>query len=115
MGKNEFQGLIFTNHALERMAERGIKQKDIWETYTYPDFQDEKKNSATERRKKVGEHTISVIFKRNAKNEVIIVSCWIEPPVPGSRDAKEKDWWEKYKRAGFWGKLWLTVVKQILY
>lgn len=113
MATNIYRGLIFTNHAKERMRDRGINQEQIWETYTSPDFQDEKKNNATERRKKFGGTEISIILKHNEKNEPIIVSCWMEPPLPGSRDAREKEWWGKYKKAGFWGKLWLTFLKQI--
>lgn len=113
MGKNEYRGLIFTNHALTRMRERGIENEKIWETYTKPDYQDEKKNNATERRKKFGNSEISIIFQHNNKNEAVIISCWMEPPLPGSKDAKEKEWWENYKKAGFWGKLWLTFTKQL--
>lgn len=113
MQKNEFQGLILTNHALKRVYERGITKKDIWETYSFPDAQEEKKNNTTERRKKLQSREISIIFKRNLKNEVIILSCWMEPPLPGSKDAKEKIWWQKYKKAGFFEKLWLTFLKQI--
>lgn len=113
MGNNVYNGLIFTNHALTRMKEREISREDIWETYKFPDFQDEKKNDAAERTKKFGKKEVSIIFKYNEKNEVIIVSCWMEPPLPGSRDAKEKEWWKKYQKAGFWDKLWLQAVKQL--
>lgn len=115
MAQNEYQGLIFTNHALRRMKERGITHQNIWETYKFPDFQAEKKNDSVERSKKFGKREISVIFKHNEKNEIVIVSCWMEPPFPGSSDAKEKEWWKKYKNAGFWGKLWLQAVKQLIY
>ncbi|MBP9815555.1 MAG: DUF4258 domain-containing protein [Candidatus Levybacteria bacterium] len=113
MQLNEFQGLILTNHALKRMSERGITKKDIWETYKFPDAQVEKENNTTERRKKLQAREISIIFKRNLKNEVIVLSCWMEPPLPGSKDAKEKAWWQKYKKAGFFKKFWLTFLKQL--
>ncbi len=44
--KNEYQGLIFTNHALERMRERGITQQQVWETHKFPDAQEESKNNS---------------------------------------------------------------------
>lgn len=115
MSANVYQGLIFTNHALERMRERRITNQDIWETYNFPDFQAEKKNDSVERSKKFGKREISIIFKHNEKNEVVIVSCWMDPPLPGSPDAREKQWWQRYKKAGFWGKLWLTLLKQITF
>lgn len=111
--QNEYQGLIFTNHALDRMKQRGISQQQVWETHKFPDFQDESKNNATERRKRFGDATVTIIYKHNERHETIIVSVWMDPPLPGSRDAKEKEWWQKYKKAGFWGKLWLQFMKQI--
>lgn len=113
MSQSKYQDLIFTDHALKRMNERGITHKDIWETYTFPDFQNRKKNDAVERTKKFEKTEVTVVFKHNKQNEVIIVSCWMEPPLPGSKDDREKKWWGKYKKAGFWGKLWLTFIKQL--
>ena len=113
MSKNEYQGLIFTNHVLERMKQRGITYQQVWETYKFPDEQSELDKGATEHRKKFGSYSVAVIFKHNDKNEVILISCWMDPPLPGSKDAKEKEWWRDYKKAGFWGKLWLTFIKQL--
>lgn len=113
MSKNEYNGLIFTNHALERMRERGITQEKMWQTYKNPDTQNERKHNTTERRKKFGNSEISIIFTHNERNEAIVVSCWVEPPLPGSKDAKEKEWWNRYKKAGFWGKIYLTLIKQL--
>lgn len=113
MGKNQYAGLIFTNHVLSRIKERGIRPEQIWETYKNPDKQSGVKKGATERTKKFGNYFVSIVFKHNEKNEVIIISAWMDPPLPGTSDAKEHKWWKKYKRSGFWGKLWLTAVKQI--
>ncbi|MGE5041813.1 MAG: hypothetical protein ACM3IJ_02830 [Candidatus Levyibacteriota bacterium] len=113
MEKNEYQGLIITNHCLERMKQRGVTYQKIWETHTYPDFQDVLRGEATERKKKYGERTVSILFKRNHQNETIIISCWMEPPMPGSKDARQQEWYRRYKKAGFWGKIWLTAIKQI--
>lgn len=113
MNQNEYQGLILTNHALARMKERGITNQQVWETHKFPDSQDETKNGATERRKKFGESQVSIIYKHNPQHETIIISVWMDPPLPGSKDAKEKDWWQRYKKAGFLGKIWLSLLNQI--
>ncbi len=112
MAQNEYRGLIFTNHVLERMRARGITQEQIWETYTSPDKQDQIKD-ADRRVKKFGNVSVTIVFKYNEKRETIIISAWMDPPLPGSKDAAQKDWWEKYKKAGFMGKIWLTLVKQM--
>lgn len=108
---NEYRSLIFTNHVLARMKERGINKEQIWETYTSPDAQDQVKD-ADRRVKKFGNRSITIVFKYNEKNETVILSAWIDPPLPGSKDAKEKIWWSEYKKAGFWKKIWLTFMKQ---
>lgn len=113
MRKNEYQGLILTNHVLERMSQRGITHQQIWEAYNAPDVQDYAKKQTLERKKKFGDHEVTIIYKHNELHQVVILSAWMEPPMPGSKDAKEKIWWEKYKNAGFWGKLWLTFLKQL--
>lgn len=112
MGKNEYQGLIFTNHLLERMRQRGITHNQIWETFKHPDKQDENRKGATERTKKFEKYEITILFKHTPQNEVIIITCWMDPPLPGSQDARDKAWWENYRRAGFFGKAWLSFLKQ---
>lgn len=113
MGKNEYKSLILTNHAIDRISQRAITEEDIWQTYKSPDFQEERKNNAVLRSKRFKNYEISIIYKYSTENKPIILSVWMEPPIPGSKDAKEKEWWGKYKRAGFWGKIFLTFQKQI--
>ena len=113
MGKNTFKGLIFTNHALDRLRERGIKHEQAWETYTYPDSEKRKEKGTTKRRKMFGNYEVSVLFKENENKEIILISCWMEPPLPGSHDARQKEWWNKYKRTSFWGKFRLIMFRQI--
>lgn len=112
MSTNEYRDLIFTNHVLSRMKQRGVNSEQIWETYKSPDNQSEADKGATLRVKKFGNYSVSIIFKHNERNEVIIISAWMDPPLSGSHDAAEKERWNKYKRSGFWGKLWLTTLKQ---
>lgn len=109
--QNEYRGLIFTNHVLERMRERGITKENIWETMTTPDKQDSIKNE-DRRSKTFQDYEVTVVFKHSDKRETIIISAWSDPPIPGTRDAKEKEWYTNYKKAGFWGKIWLTALKQ---
>ncbi|MBP7832755.1 MAG: DUF4258 domain-containing protein [Candidatus Levybacteria bacterium] len=112
MAQNEYRGLILTNHLLDRMKERGITKDYIWETYTSPDKQDTIKD-ADRRMKKFGNSSVTIVFKHNEKRQVVIISAWIDPPLPGSKDAKQKEWFEQYKKAGMWGKIWLSIIKQV--
>ena len=58
--------------------------------------------------KKIEDHT-----KKNDQNEWIIISCWQDPPLPGTRDYHKKQQWLKYKKAGFFGKLFITLKRQL--
>lgn len=112
MTQNVYKNLIFTNHVLHRMNERGITQDQVWETFTAPDLQDKVKE-ADRREKKFGDHSVTIVFKYNELHEPVLLSAWIDPPKAGTKDAQQKDWWNKYKKAGALGKIWLTIIKQI--
>ena len=105
---------IWTNHALERLGQRGLSQDIAWRTFRYPDSTTAGKNPGTkEFQKKFGPSLVTIIASQNEKREWVILSCWIDPPLPGSIDIKKNEYWKKYKKAGFWGKFWLTLRKQI--
>lgn len=112
MAQNIYRGLIFTNHVLDRIKERGMTQEQIWETFSNPDRQDKVKD-ADRREKKFGDHTITIVFTYNNKNDVVLISAWMDPPLAGSKDARQKEWWNTYKKAGFIQKIWLTFIKQV--
>jgi hypothetical protein len=115
MSFNQYYGnAIWTNHALERLGQRGLSQDLAWQAFRYPDQSFQGKNpGTTEYQKKFGKSLVTIIAKQNEKREWIILSCWIDPPLPGSIDIKKQEDWKKYKKAGFWGKFWLTVKKQL--
>jgi hypothetical protein len=74
---NHFGGVIWTNHALSRLRERGIKQGDAWATW---------RNPQESRRGKIpgswvfyrtyGGTKIEVVAKQNEKSQWIILSIW---------------------------------------
>lgn len=73
----EYQGLIFTNHALQRLKERGISQGDAWVTWKNPD----QSRYATAKGawiyyKTYGNTRIEVVAKQNEKKEWIVLSVW---------------------------------------
>jgi len=75
-----YKGLIWTNHAMDRMRERSIKQGDAWATWSSPG--QSKKGSAPGSwvyYKTYGGETIEVVAKQNEKKEWIILSVWSQP------------------------------------
>lgn len=113
MKSNEYKNLILTNHAIARMQERGITQYQIYETYKNPDSSSKVDRGGLENFKRFEGYSVTLIYKVNEINQPVILSCWMDPPRPGTREAKIKENWVKYKKAGFWGKIWYTLLRQI--
>ena len=79
-----FGGVIWTNHAIQRLSERGIKQGDAWATWRSP----EQSRYAASQGAWIyyrtylltsGYQRIEVVAKQNEKKEWIILSVWNRP------------------------------------
>lgn len=113
-GQQFFRGAIWTNHALERLGQRGLTQELAAQAFLYPDKSIAgKQPDTTEFQKKVKTSRITIIAKKNEKKEWIILSCWIDPPLPGSIDILKKQEYLRYQKAGFWGKFWIHIRRQL--
>ena len=109
-----FAGAIWTHHALDRLKERKLSQEKAGQTFSSPDaVVHGKQPGTTEFQKRFGLHLVTVIAKQNEKREWIVVSCWIDPPFPGTKDFKKKEIYKQYQKAGFWRKIWLTFKRQL--
>jgi len=76
MDKN-YKGVIWTNHAMVRLRERGIKQSDAWATWRRPNqSRYAKSKNAWVYYKTYGRTRIEVVAKQNEKKEWIILSVW---------------------------------------
>lgn len=79
---NHYKGLIWTNHAITRMRERGISQGDAWATWNHPD----QSRPGTGSRQGAwiyyrtwGSQKIEVVAKQNERKEWVIISVWSSP------------------------------------
>jgi hypothetical protein len=93
---NHFGGVIWTNHALDRLRERGIKQGDAWATWRNPEHS--KKGTIPGSwvyYRDYGSIQIEVVAKQNEKKEWIILSVW-------SRSVFQKD---SKKKTSLWSSL----------
>lgn len=90
MNKN-YGGIIWTNHALSRMRERGIKQGDAWAAFRRPDnSRYSKKKGAWIYYKTLGDKKIEVLASKNKDNKWVIVSAWSKTRTGGSRRLTKK-------------------------
>lgn len=93
-----YKNLIWTNHVLERLQERKIPQEWAWRAFQYSDKTLNGKSGSVEFQKKYQDVTVTLIAKKNERKEWIIVSCWVDPPLPGSTDIqKKKEYWRNRK------------------
>lgn len=77
---NKYKGVIWTNHALQRLNQRGISQGDAWATFSRPD---QSRYASTKGAwvyyKTYGDERIEVVAKKNERGEWIILSVWSKP------------------------------------
>ena len=72
-----FGGVIWTNHALNRLRDRGIKQGDAWAAWKRPDQSRYAKNKDSWiYYRTIGNQKVEVLAKQNEKREWMIVSVW---------------------------------------
>lgn len=106
--------VIFTNHAKARMQERRLSETLATQALLHPDRQHPgKKAGTTEFVSRFDGSTVTVIAFRNDQQEWVVVSAWIDPPFPGTKDARKRERYREYQLAGWQKKLWMTVLKQL--
>jgi hypothetical protein len=110
---NHFGGVIWTNHALDRLRERGIKQGDAWATWNRPEKSYKanlhKGDAAWRYYRTYGDERIEVVAKKNEKGEWVIISVWSDP-VFASKNTKKITISKKYK-VSFWRWLYNLAFK----
>jgi len=76
----KYGNVIWTNHALERLHQRGIKQGDAWAAWRNPDSSRyASTKGAWVYYKTWGDSTIEVVAKQNEHKEWVILSVWSKP------------------------------------
>lgn len=114
MNQTKFAGAIWTNHALERLDQRGLTQALAGQAFQYSDHCGPGRELGTvEFRKKFNQSTVTVIAKKNDRGAWLILSCWIDPPLEGYMDARKKQRYLEYKQAGFWKRLWMDIKQDL--
>lgn len=107
------QRIIWTNHAKKRISDRKITQNQILESVKSPDSKINNEDGSVEVAKEYGNQKVHVVIKENEKGELIILSCWINPPNHGSADYKKGQFNKKLKKASGIKKFWYTLLNQL--
>lgn len=105
-----FGDAIWTKHALARLSERRLSQEMAYSAFKSPDRSfPGKQYGTTEYRKYYGKSLVTIIAKQNEEGEWVILSCWINPPLAGTKDAYKREQYIKYKKASFWARVWMDL------
>ena len=101
---NHFGGVIWTNHALQRLRERNIKQGDAWATWSRPD--QSRAGSGVSQGAWVyyrtyGSTRIEVVAKQNEKKEWIIISVWSDPVYGKPTTVSKPTFWKNFVKLLF--------------
>ena len=114
MSLKYYGGAIWTNHALDRLSERGFTQEMASQTFNHPDRTIDGNEAGSKKyQKKFGKSLVTILAKQNEKSEWIILSCWMDPPLPGSVDEKKKEAHKNYQKSSSWKKIWLILKNQL--
>ncbi|MCL4360466.1 DUF4258 domain-containing protein [Patescibacteria group bacterium] len=101
-----YGGVIWTNHALERLGERGISQGDAWVAFTKPDQSRYAQNrGGWIYYKTIHGWKIEVVAKQNERKEWIVLSVWAKPVFWQKEytTVKKRHWFTRLLRQIFLG------------
>lgn len=91
--KQNFGGVVWTNHALLRLKERGIKQSDAWAVWNNPDYSRYAKNKNAWIYFKTWDDTrIEIVAKQNEEKKWIILSVWSKKIATIKKEKGKSSW-----------------------
>ena len=104
--------LIFTKHARTRLQERGFSKDQAQLVFEKADkIKPGKRTGSQEYIKKIGYQTITLIVGNNNQDKIVI-SAWIDPPLPGTKDASKQKRYKEYHQSSALKKIWLIIKEQ---
>lgn len=104
---------IWTNHAYQRIRKRKIHTSLIEKTISDPDNVQHRPNGTIELKKYIEDRRFTVLVRINERQEHIIISCWADPPYPGTKDARMKNRYKQIQKETGFKKFWYAVLYQL--
>ncbi len=105
--------IIWTNHALKRNKERQITQAWIEKTINHPDEFSTIEGGKTKSNKIFGSYTVTVITTKSDSGKYLILSAWVNPPIPGTKDYKKENYKKNARNSSGFKKIWLILLGQL--
>lgn len=91
---NHYGGVIWTNHAISRLRERGIKQGDAWATWRNPEQSRKGASGNWVYYKTYGNQRIEVVARQNERREWIILSVWSKEVFGNQEPSQKSSFWK---------------------
>jgi hypothetical protein len=104
---------VWTDHAWKRLKERKIPEHFITSTLASPDKTFTKQDFSKELQKKFGQQTVTFIVKKNNRGEYVMISCWIDPPMAGTKDARRRKRYLNMRNTKGLKKIWLLLLYKL--
>lgn len=106
--------IVLTHHAIERLRERQLSENWVEQTVLSPLAQHRGKNRGTrEFIRRFGPSQVTVVAYQNKRQEWVVVSAWVDPPVPGTKDYFRRQRYLRYQAAPWWQKFAMLALKQL--
>lgn len=105
--------IVLTHHARQRLSERKLDTILALDTVQHPDrVLEGKKEGTREYIKRHGTYIITAITREIEDNRILVVSVWIDPPMSGTKDEKQRNAYLKMKKGGFLSQIWFELKRQ---
>jgi len=101
--KRIYNNVVFTNHAMERLEQRNIKQGDAWATISNPDScREAQRKGSWVFYRTWGNRTVEVVASKNEKKQWVVMSVW---------DKQIGDWQKSKSKMS--DPIWKKVLKEL--
>lgn len=97
--------LAYSTHLGQRLKERKISRSQVDLTIRQPDSVEPSRDGKRYKRA-FGNQILTAVVTTTRSNQLIVVSAWIDPPHPGTKDARKKALYQRYRSAKGLAKWW---------
>lgn len=101
---------IWTKHARSSVLARKIPQRLLDDALYSPTLSLRRDGGIVELQKNIDGRAVTILTKKNDRDETIIITAWVNPPYSGTRDAKKRARYLEAQKSGLLKKLWLSLL-----
>lgn len=100
--------LAYSTHLGQRLVERRITRDQVDLTIARPESVENSRDGKRYKRA-FGTQTLTAVVVTTQSGQQLVVSAWIDPPNPGTKDARKKALYQRYRKAKGLMKWWYAL------